>query len=290
MRAFRQLRTGKIQRLAFEYNLADHCNLTCHRCDHASPLLPEKLASIEQFTADLCALGQVYHADELRIVGGEPLLHPRAIEFLEVARACGIADRIVLTTNGLLLHKAAPRLFELLDEIRLSVYPRVKLPLTLERYAEIARAHGALLTPVVQDRFSHTLLNQRIEDSDLVRSIYRSCKMTGHWSCHCVYEGRYYKCPVAALMEPRLARLGIVLDSAGDGVPIHAPNLRVRLARYLRDDRPLASCSFCLGTSGPLEEHRLLNRAGVEAWWKEDHRGLIDRLRPPNPIKQHGAR
>lgn len=270
---------GRIQRPAFEYNLTEHCNLACHGCDHASPLLPEKFASLERFKADLGALGEVYHAKELRIVGGEPLLHRELVGFLEFARSSGIADRLVLITNGVLLHKAEARLFGLLDEVRLSVYPQVKLALELERYAEIVRARGAEFTPLFQDRFHRTLLNARNEDQEIVRAIYRACKLTGKWSCHAVHEGRYYKCSPAPFMSPRLARLGIALDDAGDGIPLHAPDLRGRLERYLEDTHPLASCSFCLGTSGPAEEHHLLNRKGVEAWWKEDHRGLIEGLR-----------
>lgn len=270
---------GRIERLAFEYNLTEHCNLACHGCDHASPLLPEKFAALDQFKADLDALAKVYHAQELRIVGGEPLLHRELGEFLAFARSCGIADRLVLITNGVHLHKAEPYLFGLLDEVRLSVYPEVKLTFPLAHYAEMARSHGARFTPIFQDRFYRTLLNERIDDPDLVRSIYHSCKMTGEWSCHSVHEGRYYKCAPAPFMGPRLARLGIALDSHADGVALDVPDLRASLARYLADDRPLASCSFCLGTSGPLEKHHLLSNKGVEAWWTEDHHSLILGLR-----------
>lgn len=269
----------KIERLAFEYNLTEHCNLACHGCDHASPLLPEKFASVEQFKADLGALADVYHAKELRIVGGEPLLHPDLGAFLELARTSGVADRLVLFTNGVLLDKVEARLFGLLDEVRLSVYPQVRLPLKLERYAGLVSAHGARFTPIFQDRFLRVLLNERIEDPEVVRSIYRSCTMTGKWSCHSVHEGRYYKCSPAPFMRPRLARLGITLDSAADGVALHAPDLRGRLQRYLEDDRPLASCAFCLGTSGPRERHSLLSAKGVEAWWREDHGRLIEEQR-----------
>jgi organic radical activating enzyme len=275
---------GKIERPSVEYNLTEHCNLACHGCDHASPLLPEKFASLEQFKADLGALAPVYHAREFRILGGEPLLHPHVVAFTEFARACGIADRIVVITNGTLLHKAEGLLFKLVDEVRMSVYPQVRLALPLERYADMVGSRGARFTPVFLDQFYRTLLNQRIEDLDIVRSIFRSCKMAGEWSCHSIHEGRYYKCAPAPFMGPRLARLGITLDSKDDGVVLHAPDLRSRLERYLADAQPLASCSFCLGTSGPLEEHHLLNRKGVATWWEEDHRSLIGGLRrPPEP-------
>src|SRR6478736_2087477 len=96
----------KLTRLSVEYNLTEHCNLSCYACDHASPLMREKFASVDEFKRDFEALAQVFHSKQFRIVGGEPLLHPKLTEFLSVARRIGIADSIVLITNGVLLHKA----------------------------------------------------------------------------------------------------------------------------------------------------------------------------------------
>jgi hypothetical protein len=265
----------KIEHFSFVYNMAEHCNLTCHGCDHASPLFPEKLTDFDEFKADLTALGEVYHSQQMRITGGEPLLHPRLLDFVEFAAQSGITDYLILVTNGVLLHAAPPRLWELIDEVWLSVYPQVKLRLPLEGYAEIAARHGVLFTPVHQDRFMLTLLNDRITNPLLVRAVFRACKMTGEWSCHTVHEGRYYKCSPAPFMGRRLARRGIALDSTADSVALHEPDLSARLRGYLADDRPLRSCSYCLGTSGPEEPHHLLNRQGVEAWWREDHREAI---------------
>jgi organic radical activating enzyme len=264
-----------INRFSFVYNMTEHCNLTCHGCDHAAPLMPEKFASFEQFQADLTALREVYRSKQMRITGGEPTLHPRLLDFVEFARSCGIADWLVLVTNGVLLHKAPERLWTLVDEIWLSVYPQVKLTLPPAEFSQIAQKHNVLFTPVFQNTFFTTLLNNRVDDPALVDAVYRSCKMTGEWSCHTVHEGRYYKCSPAPFMGRRLARLGIDLDSAADSVPIHAPNLQERLERYLADDRPLKSCSYCLGTSGPEEQHHLLNRRGIDAWSSEDHNAAI---------------
>jgi len=111
------MRKGKIHRRSVEYNLTEHCNLRCRGCGHASPLLPEKFASLAAFRADLEALAEAFHSDELRIVGGEPLLHPQLLDFLREARRINVADRIVLYTNGVLLYKASVELWQLVDEI-----------------------------------------------------------------------------------------------------------------------------------------------------------------------------
>ncbi len=36
---------NKLTRLSVEYSLTEHCNISCHACAHASPLLAEKFAA-----------------------------------------------------------------------------------------------------------------------------------------------------------------------------------------------------------------------------------------------------
>jgi glycosyltransferase involved in cell wall biosynthesis len=271
---------ARIHIQGFCYALVDHCNLACHGCDHDSPLAPPRFTALDQFERDLRALSEVLHAHDLRLGGGEPLLHPHVEEFFEVARACRVADRLTLVTNGLMLHKARPRLWKLIDGVYLSVYPDVHLPEPLSAYASLAEQHGVYFDSADQTTFVHTLLNQKVDDPLLVAAVYRLCKMTGEWWCHTVHEGRYYKCSIAPFCGRRMARLGVDYRPGADSVSLHAsPDLRAELARYLARREPLAACAYCLGTSGPGERHRILDRSGVEAWWKEDHSQVIAAVR-----------
>lgn len=282
----------KIERPSFRYHMTEHCNLTCHGCDTGAPLLAKRLPSFDQFQSDLVALGKVFHAREMRFSGGEPTLHPRLVDFVSFARDSGIAEKLVLFTNGVLLHKMPERLWDLLDEVWLSVYPQVKLSLSLEEFDEIACRHDVVLAPAFQNNFITTLLNRKVEDTALVAAIFNACKMTGEYSCHTVYEGRYYKCSQAPLMGRRLGRMGTRLDSEADGVPLDAPDLAIRLQGYLDDRRPLDSCHYCLGSSGPEEQHHLLNREGIEACRTEDHTDAIAWVKntlPLAPTVSYGA-
>src|SRR5687768_11507768 len=96
----------KLWRPAIEFNLTEHCNLSCAHCDHSSLMLPKKFASLEQFTKDIEQLSKVMHAADFKFAGGEPLLHPDLLDFIRIARKNQIAERYVLITNGVLLHKA----------------------------------------------------------------------------------------------------------------------------------------------------------------------------------------
>jgi organic radical activating enzyme len=274
-------RPPKIWRPSVEVNVTEHCNLSCYGCNHASPVLTEEFLSVDAFIADFEALTEVFHSDELRFVGGEPLLHPQLPRILSEAKRIGVADRMVLYTNGVLLHRMERGVWELLDEIRVSAYPGVTRRLSEEDCAASAKRYGVRLEITHIGHFRQTLLNQRIENDQLVASIYRDCKEKGEWSCHILRHGKFYKCPIAAVTGERLRMLGVEFhEHPGDAVHVTGnPNLREDLRSYLADERPLAACAYCLGTSGPSVPHRQMNRAAKIYWLQESHSPDIEATR-----------
>jgi hypothetical protein len=273
----------RIEHAAIEYNLTEHCNLTCGHCDHASPLLPKKLARLTDFTRDLQALAKVLHAAELRIVGGEPTLHPQIIEFLQESRRTGVAEKIKVYTNGTRLHLMPDVFWDAIDALELSAYPGVHIRMSRAEIEGICEKKKIDLNYHFVDGFFLSLLNQPIDDPGVVQEVFDACKNAHVWSCHAVYEGRFYKCSIAPFQEQRLASLGIKAEIQNkDGVQLHDnPNLREDLEQYLADKTPLRACTWCLGSSGPTVEHRQLNKAGRQAWLDEDHRSIIAAWRPP---------
>jgi len=278
----------KLKRYNVEYNLTEHCNLSCYSCDHASPLMPTKFARLEDFSRDLTALARVFHASQLRILGGEPLLHPELPLFLAEARRIGIADRIAIFTNGVQLHRAPKELWELIDELWISVYPGVERRLSDHDCAQICAAHDVSLHISQWQEFNRSLINQRIEDPALIKAVFRECKSA---SCHTVHEGRFYRCCVAPFMKQRLGLRGVAFDNqAIDGVALHDnPNLYEELYACINSRTPLAACAYCLGTSGPLIEHRQLNQHGRSLWLQEDHRPDIEAVRVRLLAKRYRA-
>lgn len=269
----------KLTRLSVEVGLTEHCNIKCHACAHASPLLPEKFASLAGFVRDIEALSAAFHASELRLVGGEPLLHPDLPAFIAEGRRAGIADHVVVYTNGVLLHQMPVAFWQSIDGLRISAYPGVRRRLDDDECARLCRDNGVELTIKPFPSFEQTLLGRRIGDRPLVKAIYRACNTAR--ICHTIHDGRFYKCPMATLMKPWLALHGIPFESPpGDGVALHGnASLREHLEAYLDDPAPLAACDYCLGSSGPAVRHRQLDRTGCAAWLAEDAQPLIDDVR-----------
>lgn len=261
---------GVLRRSTVEYNLTDHCNLKCYACDHASPLLAPGFARLADFVRDFQALACVLHTQELRLVGGEPLLHPELLQFVKEARRIGIADTVVVWTNGVLLHEMAEEFWRSIDALHVSAYPKVNRRMDDRECARLCKTYGVRLTVDHVQQFHKSLLGKPNKDRRLVEAVFNACEAAN--SCLTVHDGRFYKCSAAAIIRPWLALRGVAFDNRPrDGVALHDnADLQEDIWRYLEDRAPLAACAYCLGTSGPAVPHRQLDRRGCESWKAED--------------------
>lgn len=119
--------------IQFETNLVNHCNLNCKSCDHMSPIAKEWYADPEQFAADLRRMSQLFHGEAryIRLVGGEPLLHPQVVSFFETARRFFPKTVIEIWTNGLLLGSMSDAFWEACRQFAISVCV-TKYPISLD--------------------------------------------------------------------------------------------------------------------------------------------------------------
>lgn len=86
-----------------EVHLVDHCNLSCNACTHFSSISPEKFANINEFEKQMKALSKKLRFNRIRLLGGEPLLHPDIADFIEVTKKYFPKSFVSICTNGILL-------------------------------------------------------------------------------------------------------------------------------------------------------------------------------------------
>lgn len=88
-------------------HLTDHCNLNCKGCDNFSPLASEIYADLSVFEKDCKKMSEISggNIDEIQLLGGEPLLHPDIVNFLEITRKYFPKNLINIVSNGILLPK-----------------------------------------------------------------------------------------------------------------------------------------------------------------------------------------
>ncbi|MGH8349745.1 MAG: radical SAM protein, partial [Pseudomonas sp.] len=249
---------GKLVTEAVEINSAWHCNINCAWCSHGSPTLPQVFADEMVVGRDLGVLATWMTVDHVRVLGGEPLLHPRLPRLLEEIRSAQLSDRIRILTNGLMLAQAEAAIWDLVDEIHISVYPNTRRAIEagLRSLQDTAAAANTTLVLKYFDRFR---LAYRLPDDDrtLTERIYRTCQIGNVWRCLTVEHGHLYRCPQAAFQHrfhtPAISVAG------GDYLPIHEIGSAAQVRRWLCRGQPLGACRGCAGSVGELRLHRQLD-------------------------------
>ena len=121
-------------------SLTDKCNLRCTYCmpeegvDWISKTKHLNLDELERVIAILCEEG----IEEIRLTGGEPLLHPEVVEIVQMINKLPTNPEISMTTN-------ATRLNVLADKLKAAGLKRINISLdTLNplTFRELARRDG----------------------------------------------------------------------------------------------------------------------------------------------------
>jgi organic radical activating enzyme len=266
---------------SLEINLTAHCNLNCYGCGRGSPALPEEFISPATLRRDLDAIRGAVHTAEFKLAGGEPLLHPDLLELIDVVRASGVADKITLITNGLLLHQFGAELWERIDEIWVSAYPDVKRVFKQADVLARGREFGVVVEYNRMNTFTRRLLNKANADTEMVQDIFDHCYQRS--GCHSLYQGKLYQCASGPFIPKWLEQVDAAAADSGaelftaDGVVACAENgqvpgdLYARLSRYYARSKPLDACRYCLGGIGKSFPNEQLTRSGVREWTREEH-------------------
>jgi GTP 3',8-cyclase len=192
------------------------CNLSCVDCSHGSPT--EKIQFYDPNILRQHLESIVLVPRLIEITGGEPTLHPKLDQIVDVINNFAHPEGIVrLVTNGIRLKKWE---YLPIDEVSWSKYQEQKDP----KYTGSAKRYKIL------DRSEFRV--QYGTPSDIEKT-YNDCALAHQWKCITLKNGRLYRCgPSIAL-----GSLGVDLSNERE-----VSNL-IRLRLF--------ECSRCLGTSGP---------------------------------------
>jgi organic radical activating enzyme len=241
---------GRVFTEAVEINAVRHCNISCRSCSHGSPSMRPWFVDPADVERDLAALTSWMDVEHVRILGGEPLLHPQLIELLRAVRRSGLGKGRRLITNGIQLAEQPDELWAELEEVHVSVYPNTAKHIQRAR-AAITRAAERSGTSVRFKHFDHFRVAFRgTEDHpELTQDIYETCQIANRWRCLTVDSGALHRCP-QAMLAPDAAAV------AADRLAIADIDSAEAVRSWLLQPEALRSCGSCAGSIGVRRTHR----------------------------------
>lgn len=179
-----------------EFHLVDHCNLNCAGCSHFAPLVRgEAFSDLNTFKRDLFRLRQLFDdVYEIRLMGGEPLLHPDINGFIEFSRQTYPKANISVSTNGVLLQKMPAAFWRTCAAndvlVKLTNYP---INLNFSSIKQLANSYRVRLKIPKQVNTFFQFINNK-GDSNPSQS-FQNCRAM--YTTPFLRDGRLYSCSFA---------------------------------------------------------------------------------------------
>lgn len=235
--------------ISFEVALAEHCNLRCAGCDHFSPIAEPEFADIKEFERDFSRLSELFNgqAQEIHLLGGEPLLNPDIVLFLQVARKSFPQAIIDITTNGLLLKQMSEEFWTVCRDNKIVIRP-TKYPVNLDYDAleTLAAEHNVEYQYFGNTNTTIKTLNKYPLDINGLQDARRSFRLC-HRANNCIYlqHGRLYTCTVAPTIRHLNKKFGLnLIERSEDSIDIYSAKSAREILEFLA--KPIPFCRYCM--------------------------------------------
>lgn len=227
-----------------DINVVDHCNLKCKYCANFCPLAHEKYLDVEEFNKDCERLSSLSNKriKTIRLLGGEPLLHPRLTEIAAITRRHFPLSGIDLVTNGLLLLQMPGEFWAQCKAcgvvIAISHYP---IKLNYKRIKSIAKEYGVITSYGKKSRGMYKWLLD-INGGQDIKESHTYCFRANQ--CTVLQEGKIYACSLPPWINYFNDYFGKDLKvSESDYIDIYKIKKFEDIQRFL--GKPIPFCKYC---------------------------------------------
>lgn len=230
-----------------ELNIVDHCDLHCKGCSHFSPVSKRYVVPVAQLKQDLEKLSALTNQTlgTLKIIGGEPMLHPDLLEIMGLARQNFPYSRIRLVTNGLTLLDQQEDFWESCRQNKILISP-TKYPIDVDydKIQAMADAKGVAFRYYSNAQVIKTLRKDVIDLEGLQKPVESFLACSKARNCAMLNGGKLYLCPVAAtayiLNEAFDTKLRVL---PGDYLDLQAVQSQQEIHEFLA--KPIPFCRYC---------------------------------------------
>ena len=251
-----------------EIHVTNHCNLNCACCCHFAPLAETYFMPIDIFKKDIERMSYLSKGKilRLRLMGGEPLLHPSINEFMEISRYNFPNSDIAIHSNGILLSQMSDDFWVKCCTnnigIILSYYP-IDIDYTL--LCKKARLHNVVLKIEI-DTNVKLFRNFKMDLKGL-----QNPKMSWY-HCHHgnssvnLFEGKLYTCDILAHSKHLSKYFNLALEyTKQDCIDIYEEkNMKDILCKL---NKPHPFCKYCCPNDSKIIEWKV-SKKELQEWAK----------------------
>ena len=227
-----------------ELHLTDHCNLNCRGCSHFSPIAEKWFAPLADYQRDIERLAELFfNIRKIRLLGGEPLLHPDVNAFITSTRKAFPLSSIVLVTNGILLTSMDESFWACCRKHHVSIDMTVYPPLAgkIKAIETLVRQNGIRFISHRADEFT---IQRNLKGDSRPDKAMHVCREKFY--CPFLREGKLYICALPALSHHYNNRFGKDIPSDGYA-DIHSPQITGEEILN-RLNTPASVCRYCTTT------------------------------------------
>lgn len=258
--------------LMFEVHLVDHCNLNCKGCSHFSPVSAKKFTNLGSFQKDMKRISEILSSNDIRrirLLGGEPLLHPEAVEFIKTTRNCFPNAYIEFVTNGLLLLKQDSSFWTTCRDTKTKIIV-TRYPIPVDTISIEAKAREYRVSLMIGPSHKYKSFKKLVFDLTG-----KQCGALSHLFCFnygytCqLKDGRFYPCSIAAYFPnfSEYFNLGIKEDKK-NYIDIYSNVSKNDFYNLITKKIP--HCKYCNISAGKSNVKWNYSKREITEWIKEE--------------------
>ncbi|MBQ3653277.1 MAG: radical SAM protein [Synergistaceae bacterium] len=236
----------KLDRIEIGFHVAEHCNLNCAYCDNFSPLAEPEFIDVEEFRRDVERMALLFkgECERISLLGGEPLLHPRLSEIIDIARTnFPECRRLRLLTNGILLTQQKPSFWGQCHDRNVTlVITHYPINIDVAKIRELAEKFGVALeySSMTKDEFLKEPIN--LSGNGDYRKNFALCSRGN--KCIMLGHGHLFTCTFVSNVHHFNRKFGTNIPvTEADYIDIYKESDGEKILRRLAE--PIPACRFC---------------------------------------------
>lgn len=222
-------------------NIIDSCNLNCKGCSHFANLFDSNsIYDFSLFLKDIERISSIIYLEEIVLVGGEPFLNDRIIDYIEAIKEKMPKTTVMIVTNGILIPKLEQEIVE-------GLYKN-KVRIIITEYPPTSKIKDKIVSVLEENKISF-IFTQKVSDFGKNLDLegnndpYYAQRHCRQYICQFLRQGKIYKCPFSALNNHFFDYFGLP-EKEDTGIDIYS-DIEWGSALKKLYDEPIEICKYC---------------------------------------------